>query len=186
MPDALFLLLGAVFGLLAGWYLASRHAHRLVKLVENEKRQAARAVRSAKDEIAAKLEERDQEVSHLQVRLDEERHVAEATLSKLQADLAHASDRKEKLEKISSGLQARVGTLTSELQTATDEAFRELAQLHDVASTLTQVLETVESRLLDTNLRLKKVGAAPALTPPSGSSEQPEPTAVRKEQVPKI
>ncbi len=178
MPDGLFLLLGAVFGLLAGWYLASRHAHRLVKLVEDEKRQAARAVRSAKDDIAAKLEERDQEVSHLQVRLDEERHVAETTLSKLQADLAHASDRKEKLETISSDLQARVGTLTSELQTATDEAFRELAQLHDVASTFTQVLETVESRLLDTNLRLKKAGAVPAPAKPSGPPER-EPTAVQ-------
>ncbi|MBI2123323.1 MAG: hypothetical protein HYT96_04095 [Armatimonadetes bacterium] len=181
MQDAVFIFMGVVFGILAGWYLASRHAHRLASLVEDEKRSSARAVRSAKDQVAAQLERKDHELSHVQSRLDDERRTAETTFSKLQADLARVSDRRERLEKVSSELESRIGELKAELQTATEDSFRELAQFHDVASSLervlesfTQLIETVESRLLAANQRQRQAIS-------TGSSTAPGPKAVRDE-----
>ena len=63
MPDAVYLFLGAVFGVFAGVYLASRPSHRLKKLVEDEKRLAVRAVRSATDQLATRLEQREHELA---------------------------------------------------------------------------------------------------------------------------
>lgn len=186
MSDAIYVLLGVVFGVLAGWYLASRHSHRLAKLAEDEKRQAARAVRSATEQLAAQLEQKDQELSHFQARLDEQRQTAESTLSRLQADLAHATTQKATLEKVAAELEAAVGALKAELQSTTEEAFRELEQFHDVNLSLERTLEafsqlvgTVESRLLSVNLRLKKLGVATDRSLPAEPSAQP--AAARRE-----
>ena len=178
MPDAAFLLLGVVFGVFAGVYLASRHSHRLKKLVEDQKRLAVRAVRSATDQISTRLEQREHELAQYQNRLDDERKNAELGVSKIKADFARLTDRKEKLEKLSKELESHTGVLKSELQTTTGEAFRDLAQFHDVATSLehvlgsyTQLIETVESRLLAANVRLRNLGIATGDSDPARTQE---------------
>jgi len=178
MPDAAFLLLGVVFGVFAGVYLASRHSHRLKKLVEDQKRLAVRAVRSATDQISTRLEQREHELAQYQNRLDDERKNAELGVSKIKADFARLTDRKEKLEKLSKELESHTGVLKSELQTTTGEAFRDLAQFHDVATSLerviesyTQLIESVESRLLATNVRLRNLGIATGDSDPARTQE---------------
>jgi gas vesicle protein len=185
MPDAVFILLGVIFGVFAGVYLASRHSRRLRKLVEDEKRLAARAVRSATDQLSTRLEEREHELAQYQNRLDDERKNAELGVSKLKADFARLTDRKEKLEKITAELQSQAGVLKSELQSTTEDAFRELAQFHDVATSLerviesyTQLIEIMESRLLATNDRLRKLGITTTGASTASAGEQ-EPEAPR-------
>lgn len=153
--------MGVTFGLLAGAYLASRHSHRLKKLVEDEKRQAARAVRSAKDQLSTRLEEREHELAQHQSRLDDERRNVELGVSKLKADFAH--------------LKTQSGALKSELQTTTEDAFRELAQFHDVATALQHVIEAVESRLLAADVRLRKLGITSGDRGQAGSPDGPVP-----------
>lgn len=188
MPDAVYLFLGAVFGVFAGVYLASRHSHRLKKLVEDEKRLAVRAVRSATDQLSTRLEQREHELAQYQNRLDDERKNAELGVSKIKADFARLTDRKEKLEKLTKELESQTGVLKSELQTTTEDAFRELAQFHDVGTSLerviesyTELMETVESRLLAVNVRLRKLGIATGDGANAGSSGELEPEATRKQ-----
>ena len=183
MPDAVFMLMGVVFGVFAGVYLASRHSHRLKKLVDDEKRLAARAVRSATDQLSTRLEQREHELAQYQSRLDDERKNAEVGVSKLKADFARLTDRKEKLEKIAAELESKTGVLTSELKTITEGAFRDLAQFHDVATSLerviesyTQLMATVESRLLAANVRLRKLGIETGDGAPVGSTAPPTST----------
>ncbi|MGH2396856.1 MAG: hypothetical protein ACRDFW_07690 [bacterium] len=186
MPDAVYLFLGAVFGVFAGVYLASRPSHRLKKLVEDEKRLAARAVRSATDQLATRLEQRERELAQFQNRLDDERKNAELGVSKIKADFARLTDRKEKLEKLTKELESHTGALKLELQTTTEEAFGELAQFHDVATsferaseTYTQLIQTVESRLLAINVRLRKLGIVPGDIAGKGSLDEPEAEATQ-------
>ncbi len=195
MPDAVYLFLGAVFGVVAGVYLASHHSHRLKKLVEDEKRLAVRAVRSATDQLSTRLEQREQELAQYQNRLDDERKNAELGVSKIKADFARLTDRKEKLEKLTKELESQTGVLKSELQTTTEDAFRELAQFHDVGTSLervidsyTQLMETVESRLLAINARLRKLGIATGDGANAGSSNEPEPKTIENQpaDVPRV
>ena len=111
MPDAAYVLLGIVFGVFAGVYLASRHSHRLKRLVEDEKRLAVRAVRSATDQLSTRLEQREHELAQFQNRLDDERKTAELGVSKIKADFARLTDRKEKLEKFTKELESHTGVL---------------------------------------------------------------------------
>jgi gas vesicle protein len=186
MPDAAFLLLGVVFGVFAGVYLASRHSHRLKRLVEDEKRLAVRAVRSATDQLSTRLEQREHELAQFQNRLDDERKNAELGVSKIRADFARLTDRKEKLEKLTEELESHTGVLKSELQTTTEEAFQELAQFHDVATsfehaieTYTQLIQTVESRLLAINVRLRRLGIVTGDDADEGSLDEPEAEATQ-------
>jgi len=193
MPDAAFLLLGVVFGVFAGVYLASRHSHRLKRLVEDEKRLAVRAVRSATDQLSTRLEQREHELAQYQNRLDDERKNAELGVSKVKADFVRLTERKEKLDILATELQSQTGALKSELGTTTEEAFRELAQFHDVATSLehvlgsyTQLIETVESRLLAANVRLRNLGIATTDAPARPTEELEAPRnqpagAVRRE-----
>ena len=180
MPDAAYLFLGVVFGVFAGVYLASRHSHRLKRLVEDEKKLAARAVRSATNQLSTKLEQREHELAQYQNRLDDERKNSEVGVSKIKADFARLTDRRDKLEKLTKELESQTSILKSELQTTTEEAFRELAQFHDVGTSLerviesyTQLLQTVESRLLAINVRLRKLGIATADGANGESSDEP-------------
>jgi hypothetical protein len=119
--------LGVVFGIFAGVYLASRHSHRLKKLVEDEKRLAVRAVRSATDQLSTRLEQRE----------------------------------------------------------------HELAQFHDVGTSLervigsfTQLIETVESRLLAINVRLRRLGIVTGDDADEGSLDEPEAEAAQDQPAP--
>ena len=186
MPDAAHVFLGVVFGIFAGVYLASRHSHRLKKLVEDEKRLAARAVRSATDQLSSRLEQREHELAQFQNRLDDERKNAELGVSKIKTDFARLTDRKEKLEKLTEELESHTGVLKSELQTTTEEAFRELAQFHDVATsferaieTYTQLIQAVESRLLAINVRLRKLGIVTGDSADERSLDEPEAEATQ-------
>jgi chromosome segregation ATPase len=190
MPDAAYVLLGIVFGVFAGVYLASPHSHRLKRLVEDEKRLAVGAVRSATDQLSTRLEQREHELAQFQNRLDDERKNAELGVSKIKADFARLTDRKEKLEKLTKELESQTSVLKSELQTTTEEGFRELAQFHDVGTSLervigsfTQLIETVESRLLAINVRLRKLGIATGDGANAVSSGELEPEATQIEPV---
>jgi len=191
MPDAVYLFLGAVFGVFAGVYLASRHSHRLKRLVEDEKRLAVRAVRSATDQLSTRLEQREHELAQFQNRLDDERKTAELGVSKIKADFARLTDRKEKLEKFTKELESHTDVLKSELQTTTEEAFQELAQFHDVATsferaieTYTQLIQTVESRLLGINVRLRKLGIVTGDRANGGPMDEPEAGAPKHQPTP--
>jgi hypothetical protein len=72
------------------------------------------------------------------------------------------------------------------MQTTTEEAFRELAQFHDVATsferaieTYTQLIQTVESRLLAINVRLRKLGIVTGDVADEGSLDGPEAEATQ-------
>lgn len=166
MSHALPILLALAVGCLAGWYWSTaRIRPSLAKKIEEEKRRTARAVQLVKDDLAAQLERKEHERSNFQARLDEERQAALITQSRLQADLTRASEQKEKLERVTAELTDLVSVLKTELQAATEEAFRELGQIHDVGMSVeraveayTQVVGAMESRLLAANLRLKKLG----------------------------
>lgn len=190
MPDAVFILLGVMFGVFAGVYLASHHSQRLKKLVEDEKRLTSRAVRSATDQLSTRLEQREHELAQFQNRLDDERKNAELGVSKIKADFARLTDRKEKLEKLTKELESQASVLKSELQTTTEDAFRELAQFHDVRTSLervigsfTQLIETVELRLLAIDVRLRKLGIATGDGANAASSGELEPEATQIEAV---
>lgn len=113
--------------------------------------------------------------------MDEESRAAEKALAKLQADLTRASERREKLERNYNALETSVGPIKSELQTATEDAFRELAEFHDVASSLQRVIETVESRLLATNARLRELGVVTGDGASAQDAGQPEGAGLRDE-----
>ncbi len=175
MSEALWVVIGVVVGVAAGWFWAT-HGTRpgMVKQLAETKVRGARAVEHIKQELAAELDRRERELAELRNAYEQERRAAAGTQAKLSADLAHALDE-------TAYLTDKAETRGAELQHAIDESFREVGQFYEIGASLeraveafTRAIEGVESRLLLASKRLKELGLAIGPSPAAVESSGPD------------
>ncbi len=173
MPDFVLVAIGVAVGLAVGWFLASsRTRPGAVKQLAETKVRGARAVEQVKQELAVGLASKERELEDLRVKVEQE-HLAAA---KMQAEAKHAADQKSRL--------------SAELQTVIDDNFREVGKFYEISTTLeqalqayTQVVEAVETRLLEATKRLREMGISAGAPASVSSHTSHEPAVPEPPQV---
>lgn len=161
VQDVVQILGGMIVGGLLAWLVASRRVRVMFQAeITDAKRRAARAVESAKNQIAVEMERTQHEASSLRTRLDEERTSAEATQSRLQADVIRLQQERAKLEARAAELEQKVNDLRAELHGANEESLRELERLHEVLNDFSGAVEQMESRMLAVSRRVKELATS--------------------------
>src|SRR5713226_2734023 len=161
MSEALWVVIGVVVGVAAGWFWAT-HGTRpgMVKQLAETKIRGARAGEHIKQELAAELDRRERELAELRMTYEQERRAAAGTQAILSTGLAHAWDQM-------AHLTDKAETRGAGLQHAIDESFREVGQFYEIGASLeraveafTRAIEGMESRLLLASKRMKELGLA--------------------------
>jgi chromosome segregation ATPase len=159
MSDVVLIAGAAVIGILVGALLSSKYARVAVQAdLDKAQRKTTQAVTVAKQQVGNEMERLEREATGLRAKVDEERHAVEAAHSKLQADVTRMQAERGKL-------LTRYGELAQgleELHAQNDESIKELEQLHEIANSLRQVLEQMESRLLAAARRVKELAGTKA------------------------
>lgn len=159
MSDVVLIVGAGLIGVLLGALISSKRARTAVQGdLDKAQQRTTQAVTVAKQQVGTEMERLQHEATSLRAKVDEERHAAEAAHSKLQADVVRMQAERGKLltryEELAQGLE--------ELHAQNDEGIKELEQLHEIANSLRQVLEQMESRLLAAARRVKELAGTKA------------------------
>ncbi len=159
MSDVVLIAGAGLIGVLVGALVSVKRARAAVQgELDKAQRRTTQAVTVAKQQVGTEMERLEREATGLRAKADEERHTVEAAHSKLQADVTRMQSERGKL-------LTRYGELAQgleELHAQNDESIKELEQLHEIANSLRQVLEQMESRLLAAARRVKELAGTKA------------------------
>lgn len=165
--EYLLIAAAAIIGGLAGYFMSLRKARTAVaEELAKARRRAEQAIKAARGEVAAELEEKDQTVAALESRVEETRQKAEQERSRIQADLAHLQSERTRLAARAQELAQQLDEIRGELRTASDDGMQELEELHEIVNSFEQAVQRMEARRLAADRKMKQEPPAPRVAVP--------------------